>query len=59
MAALDWDQLPSPQLEITDEGECVFLCHYPCRSWPGDKKVRGTFTGTPMVSCRSRAVHVM
>ena len=45
IASLDWDQPPAQQLEITDEGERVFLCHYPCRSWPGEKKGAWHFYG--------------
>lgn len=35
IAALEWDQPPTQQLEITDDGQRVFLYHYPCRTWPG------------------------
>ena len=45
IASLGWDQPPTQQLEITDEGERVFLCHYPCRTWPGFLKGAWHFYG--------------
>ena len=35
IASLGWDQQPTQQLETVDEGQRIFLCHYPCRTWPG------------------------
>jgi calcineurin-like phosphoesterase family protein len=45
IASLEWDQPPAQQLEITDEGQRVFLCHYPCRTWPGIRKGAWHFYG--------------
>lgn len=45
IAALGWDQPPTQQLEIVDEGERIFLCHYPCRTWPGILKGAWHFYG--------------
>ena len=45
IASLGWDQPPTQQLEITDDGQRVFLCHYPCRTWPGFLKGAWHFYG--------------
>ena len=38
IASLDWAQEPVQQLEVTDGGQRIFLCHYACRTWPAIKK---------------------
>lgn len=45
IASLAWEQPPTQQLEIVDDGERVFLCHYPCRTWPGFLKGAWHFYG--------------
>ncbi|MFU0505618.1 metallophosphoesterase [Pseudaminobacter sp. NGMCC 1.201702] len=45
IASLAWDQPPMQQLEITDNGQRIFLCHYPCRTWPGIRSGAWHFYG--------------
>ena len=34
IAALPWDRPPTHAIETTDEGCCLYLHHYACRTWP-------------------------
>lgn len=45
IASLAWEQAPTQQLEVTDEGQRIFLSHYPCRTWPGILKGAWHFYG--------------
>ena len=45
IASLGWEQPQVQQLEVTDDGQRVFLAHYACRTWPGIKKGSWHFYG--------------